>query len=186
MGWTRTIGLALLSTMMSSVMGVGGLVAPASAQNTPDPAVKTLIETRLAEFDALTKQVDAAGTDKAKLAELAKPMAAAVDKAHADYQELDDDWNADQKKLVIEFGQDTGNDIMQRFGEAAKKVDSVVASSGGTGCTECDPLVIVPGCQIRCCKGDRAPEGSTFGAKAWECPPIEQKTCSELRPGCPQ
>jgi hypothetical protein len=181
MGWTRTIGLALLS-----MTSVGGLVAPASAQSTPDPAVKKLIETRLAEFVELTKQVDAAGSDEAKLTELSKKIAAAVQRTYADYQQLDDDWNADQKKLVIEYGQDTGNDIMQRLVAAAKKADAAVAAPGTSGCTECDALVIVPGCQIRCCKGDRSPAGSNIALQPWECPPIEQKTCSELRPGCPQ
>jgi hypothetical protein len=182
MGWTRTIGLALLSMMMN----VGGLVAPAAAQSTPDPAVKKLIETRLAEFAELTKQVDAAGTDKTKLAELSKKIAAAVQRTYADYQELDDDWNADQKKLVVEFGRDAGNDIMQRLVAAAKKADAAVADPGTSGCTECDELFIVPGCQIRCCKGDRSPVGSNIALQPWECPPIEQKSCSEVRPGCPQ
>lgn len=183
MGWRAGLGLAFVSAL--SV----GLMTPAAvlAQSTPSPAVQKLIEGRLAEFDALTKEVDAAGDDQAKLTAIAAKMAAAVKRTYADYQELDDDWNADQKKMVVTYGKDTGNDIMTRFAAAAAKVDAVVAKTDGTsGCTECDELFIVPGCQLRCCKGDKSPAGSTYGATPYECPPVEQKTCSHPGATCPQ
>jgi len=168
------------------MMSVGGLVAPSLAQQTPDPAVQKLIDGRLAEFVELTKQVDAAGDDKAKLAELAAKIAAAVARTYADYEELDDDWNADQKKLVITYGQDAGNDVMKRLAEAAKKTDAAASDGSSGGCTECVALVLIPGCQVRCCKGDKSPAGSTYGSTPWQCPPVEQKTCTNTGQGCPQ
>jgi len=180
MGSTAGIGFVVVSLV---ALGTPGL---ASGQSTPDPAVKKLIETRLGEFAELTKQVDAAGDDQAKLADLATKIAAAVERTYADYEELNTSWNADQKQLVITFGRDAGNDVMQRLVAAAQKANAAVKDPGTSGCTECVALVLVPGCQVRCCKGDRSPVGSNVALNPWQCPPIEQKTCSEMRPGCPQ
>ena len=114
MGWMRTIGLALLGTM-ASLTSLAGLASPASAQSTPSPAVKKLIEARLAEFDALTKEVDAAGTDEAKLAELALAQ-----------NRLDDAAQYTEELLKTRDGQVVGRYFRGRVALAHNQMDKAI------------------------------------------------------------